>query len=57
MVCFISLTVFTYMRTNSERQLLWQNIQQNVANIQFTAPTHRNKTMLILYGGTTGSSN
>ena len=48
MVCFISLTAPIYTRTNSERQLLWENIQQNVANVQFTAPTHRNTTMMIL---------
>ena len=47
MVCFISLTVSTYTITKSERELLWENIQQNVANVQLTAPTHRNKTMLI----------
>ena len=45
MVCFISLNVSTYTRTKSERQLLRENIQQNVANVQVTAPTHRNKTM------------
>ena len=31
----------------SESQLLRENIQQNVANVHFTAPTHKNKTMLI----------
>ena len=32
--------------TKSERQLLRDNTQPNVAN-QFTAPTYRNKTMAI----------
>ena len=47
MVYFISLIVSTYTRTKSERQLLRENIQHNVANVHVTAPTHRNKTMLI----------
>ena len=46
MACFISLTVSTYTRTKSERQLLRENSQHNVANVHVTAPTHRNKTML-----------
>ena len=44
---YIRLIISIYTRTKSERQLLWENIQQNVANVRFTAPIHRNKTMLI----------